>query len=441
MPQLPIEISLPPYLRFHQGKSDIHFRFEVPSRDRKAGFEPSCVPLGTDVAVAVKKVQTDLLPRLRAFREGGSAIALPSGPVPGTVDALIVQYTTDPISTFLANNSKRSQKIVGYQLKRAAEHVFRGGPNEGIRFGSTRYDAATTGEARRLRIEFETVQETDPKTGETTIRKRARTARLVFEAVKTMFFSMRTLDDTVPHPNPFAGLRFARNETEEIYAASLEDLLRMMAAGDRLNGASVSTMCLVAYDLQIRVESIGSRLMVEHYKPADRPDQMLITHWKTKQKRWIHLRNRDGRPLYPALEARLDECKGERTSGILIPRDGTDDQPWGKPDGSLSGAFYDRFHEIASAAGLHASLLFTSFRHGGITESAEAGCSEAEVMILSGHLEPRTAHRYIKKSRSRHEKAREKVLDNRDEELARIKRKHGGRRLASHATARIAGSK
>jgi len=439
--QLSVHISLPPHLRYHEGKDgNLHFRFEPPTRDRKAGFAPTCVPLGTNVGVAIKKVETDLLPRLRAFRMGGTALKMPTGPVPGTIDALIELYETEPTSTYFTNNTDRSRKQVHYYLKRAADHVFRGGHNEGMRLGSLRIDEAAPQDGRRFRIEFECVEEFDHETGGMVVRKRARTAKLVFEALKTMFFSMKGLHDDVPSENPFANLRFSRHETEEIYAACLEDLLLTMAAGKVLGCDSIATMCLVAYDLQIRVESIGSRLMVPHYKPADRPEMMKITHWKTKQSRWIHLRDRDGNPLYAELEARLDACKGDRTDGILIPRDGTADQPWGNPDGSLSTAFYDKFHEVVAAAGLHSDCKFTSFRHGGITEAAEAGCTDAEVMILSGHLDPSTAHGYIKKTRSRREKARLKVLDNRDDELARLKRKRAVVKRVSKAAPHIARS-
>ena len=98
------------------------------------------------------------------------------------------------------------------------------------------------------------------------------------------------------------------------------------------------------------------------------------------------------------------------------------------------------YRSIAAAAGLHPVCKFTSFRHGGITEAAEAGCTEAEVMILSGHLEPRTAHGYIKKTRSRREKARLKVIDNRNEELERLKHKHAGGKFGANAAVPIAKS-
>ncbi|MCG6205825.1 tyrosine-type recombinase/integrase [Rhodopseudomonas sp. HC1] len=421
MPQLPVSV-LPPYLRLHQGRdNELYFRFEVPTRDRKAGFEPCCVPLGTDVKVAIRRVENELLPRLYAFREGGRAIMIPQGPVPGTIDELIQVYTTDPSGTFLNNNSERGQKKIRYYLSRGADHIFREGPYAGRRFGSLPIDKLTAADGRRFRIEFEKVEERSDDTGEKEIRKRPRSAQLTFEAFKSMLFSTKGVHELVPSENPFAKLKFARHYTEEIYAATLEDLLRIIFAAEQMKCSSIATMCLVAYDLQIRVESIGGRLLVEHYKPADRPDQMLITHWKTKHKRWIHLHDRDGNPLYGALEARLDQCKGDRTSGILIPRDGTTDKPWGGRDESLSNTFYTKYHQVAAAAGLVADCKFTSFRHGGITESAEAGCTEPEVMILSGHLHPNTAHRYIKKTRSRREKARLKVVANRDAELARMR--------------------
>jgi hypothetical protein len=100
----------------------------------------------------------------------------------------------------------------------------------------------------------------------------------------------------------------------------------------------------------------------------------------------------------------------------------------------LTVAFYDKFKEIAAAADLHTDCTFTSFRHGGITESAEAGCNENEMMILRGHLHSGTVQKYAKRTRTGHEKAQLNVIALRDQELDRIAKatKTSTKALKSH---------
>jgi hypothetical protein len=420
-----ISVVLPPYTRIHTSEATgvDHLRWEISSKDRKAGFRPACVALGTDVPKAIARVENDLLPRLRAFQNRATSLLLPNAPVPDTVDELLHVYMTDPTSTYLTNCSEKTQKQIKRLLKQGADHVLESGPHEGLRFGSLTIEQANTVEARRLRIEFFVVKTPwiDPETGEGHLhcRVRPRVTELMFEAFKAAFNATRGIYRLTPADNPFARQKFATRMKKETYAADFDDLINTLVAANDKNRQNIGTMCLTAYDLKVRVESIGSRLMVEHYKPTDRPRQMLITHWKTKRATWIDLYDQDGKPLYGALETRLDECKGDRTTGILIPKDGTFDEPWGRPDGSMATGFYAELREILDDAGLPEACTFTSFRHGGITESAEAGCTENEMMILSGHLFAGTVQKYAKRTRTGREKAQKKVIALREEKIAR----------------------
>jgi len=421
-----VTVALLPYMRVHTSEATglHHLRWEVSTPIAKAGFKPACLALGTDVSKAVAKVENDLLPRLRAFQAGSAAIMLPKMPVPGTVDELVHVYMTHPTSTFLTRCNEKTRKQMTRLLAAGTDHRLRSGEHEGMRIGSLMIEQLTAVEARALRIEYETVEEAgiDPDTGETVtvVRNRPRMAELVFEALKTAFNAARGIYPKTPANNPFEKQKFGTRFRKETYAADFYDLLNTLLAAEETGKRNMGTKCLVAYDLKIRVESIGTKLMVEHYKPPHRPDQMLITHWKTKRATWIDLRDLDGDPLYPALEERLDECKGERTTGILIPKDGTVDEPWGTAEGTLQSSFYASFRELMEAAGLPDECKFTSFRHGGITESAEAGCTENEMMILSGHLHSGTVQRYAKKTRRGREAARKKVLASRQELIDRM---------------------
>ena len=54
--------------------------------------------------------------------------------------------------------------------------------------------------------------------------------------------------------------------------------------------------------------------------------------------------------------------------------------------------------EIIRAAGLRDELTFTSFRHGGFTESADADLSDAEIRAQGRHRSAKVLPRYAKRT-------------------------------------------
>lgn len=419
-----LSFVLPHYTRVHWSRTGKpYLRFEVSTAIKKAGFEPSCVALGSDIPKAIAKVEHDLLPRLRAFQDGASAIAVRTGPVPGTVDELVQTYKTDETSVY-QNCSEETKAENSDLMSKACNHVLRGGSFKGMRVGSVPVPMLQTTDARRLMIEYEKVEttEVDPETGDTIVKveKRSRTAEKVFGSLRAAFNGAKGIYRLAPEHNPFDKQRFATRMKQVMHAATFEDLIETLIAADTVGLSNMATMAFVAYDMEMRVLSIPSKLRVEHYKPADRPHQMQIVHWKTKRQEWIDLYDEDGTPLYPALEKRLDACKGDRTTGILIPMDGTTDQAWSDDDRKLPSSFYPVFRSLMRMVGLPDVCKFTSFRHGGITGTAEAGCTENEMMILSGHATAATVQLYVKRSRRARTKARKKVMVYQAEILANM---------------------
>ena len=51
--------------------------------------------------------------------------------------------------------------------------------------------------------------------------------------------------------------------------------------------------------------------MVEHYRPADRPNHIYVINWKTGTGEWEPLFDDNGDPLYPTLIRELDEIEGQ----------------------------------------------------------------------------------------------------------------------------------
>jgi hypothetical protein len=224
--------------------------------------------------------------------------------------------------------------------------------------------------------------------------KRANKARDLWRLV---FNNMRGTFDGVPNPNPFEGTRHLKEKTTPTLAASLLHTA-MFDDGARLENAPlVGTGALASYEFQLRPTAVLTTWRCEHWKPAGRPREVFLVRPKVGNSRWLDLYDRWGQPLFPALEKRLDACKGDRTTGILIPRDGTYDTPWAPLDSQeLPRPFYDLFHRIKARVRLPEDMQWRSFRTGGISESADSGSTEAELMALSGHLDPRTAKIYVR---------------------------------------------
>ena len=54
--------------------------------------------------------------------------------------------------------------------------------------------------------------------------------------------------------------------------------------------------------------------------------------------------------------------------------------------------------EVIRAAGLRDALTFTSFRHGGFTEAADAGLSDAEMRAAGRHKSAKVLPTYAKRT-------------------------------------------
>lgn len=101
--------------------------------------------------------------------------------------------------------------------------------------------------------------------------------------------------------------------------------------------------------------------------------------------------------------AELDAIKQRIVSGLMIRRDRTDRRtgvpvPWITPRGGLD---YLRatVKAIVRAAGLRDELSFTSFRHGGFTEAADADLTDAQMRAAGRHRSARQLPTYAKRTR------------------------------------------
>src|SRR5262249_30096598 len=152
----------------------------------------------------------------------------------------------------------------------------------------------------------------------------------------------------------------------------------------------------IAWEWLQRERDIFASFDVTHYRPRERPNAVRVLHAKTSEENWIPLFDDAGVPLYPELMGELDALKRDRIGGLMLRRDWGDQAPW-RTAGSGDLALMSRKTKaIIRAAGLRDELTFTSFRHGGFTEAADADLSDAEMRAAGRHKSAKVLPTYAK---------------------------------------------
>ena len=126
-----------------------------------------------------------------------------------------------------------------------------------------------------------------------------------------------------------------------------------------------------------------------------------VIHAKTNEENWVPLFDDAGAPLYPELMAELDAVRRGKIGGLVLTRDWGDRLPWPTwpaPDNPDLSLMSRKVKEIIRAAGLRDALTFTSFRHGGFTEAADADLSDAEIRAQGRHKSAKVLPRYAKRT-------------------------------------------
>ena len=197
----------------------------------------------------------------------------------------------------------------------------------------------------------------------------------------------------------------------ETPTATWEELVAFRAAARKLGYSSVATAALVAWEWLQREEHVFGAFEITHYRPRERPNSVKIVHPKNGEEAWWPLFDErehqpEHYPLFPELMAELDAIKASAVIGIdglMFRRDhahrrGKAPRPWVTPRGDLDH-FRSVVKDIIRAAGLRDELSFTSFRHGGFTEGADADMTDAELRAAGRHRSARQLPTYAKRTR------------------------------------------
>ena len=200
--------------------------------------------------------------------------------------------------------------------------------------------------------------------------------------------------------NPFAqmGLKSSDKKTP---TATYEELQSFRSKAIEMELPSLATAALIGWEWLQRESDIFGTFDVSHYRPKERPNTVRVIHAKTNEENWIDLFDENGVPLYPELMLELDAIRRDRIGGLMLTRDWGDRRPWPtlpKPDLIDLGQVSLKVKKIIRAAGLRNELSFTSFRHGGFTEAADADLSDAEIRAQGRHRSAKVLPRYAKRT-------------------------------------------
>lgn len=386
---------LPRYVRRKALRSGAWaYFFEVPTWARKAGCTLENEALGTDYAAAVRRAEDVLLPQLDSWRTAGLSDMTPIGPQRGTFDWLLATYKAHRTFAELGRWTRMRHQI-GFDL--VAGYVLKDGRKVGtLPLTLLRADVVDAIYERLMVVEEKTAD------GQVIKRERRATANHAMKSCRRAWFVVARLHpDDVSGPNPFAkmGLKSKEKETP---TATMEELRAFVAQADKEGRLSLGTAAWMAWEWAPREEDIFGTFDATHYRPKERPNAVRVIHAKTREEAWIPLTDEAGAPLYPELVARLDAMRAGRIAGLMIVRDWKErdkeaPSPWVTAAGDLT---YMR-HEVKRlirAAGLRDELSFRSFRHGGITEAADADATDREIQAVTRHRSSKVLPRYAKRT-------------------------------------------
>jgi hypothetical protein len=368
--------------------------FHVPTWARKAGCTLQNEPLGIDYEAAVERAEKILLPALDDWRTGGAtAESPPVVPATGTLDWVFAEYRSDRRYTKLDPKSKRNHEqgfklVGGYILK------------DGSRLGQKPAQAIDTALTDDL-YEKLLILKTIDADGNVIERERRTTVNHAMKSCRRAWnVCGRRNPGKLPLVNPFAqmGLRSSDRETP---TATYEELVTFRTKAIELGLPSLATAALVGWEWLQRETDIFATFDVSHYRPKERPNMVRVVDEKTNNESWIPLLDDAGAPLYPELMAELDAIKRDRIGGLMLCRDWGKRGPWPtwpKPDQPDFTHLSRKVKEVIRAAGLRDELSFTSFRHGGFTETGDAELTDREILAQGRHTTVKVLPKYTKRT-------------------------------------------
>lgn len=266
----------------------------------------------------------------------------------------------------------------------------------GVEVGAARIAAITTAVTDAIYEKLLVVTETDAE-GNTVERERKTTINNAMKSCRRAWnIAARRNPGKFPPVNPFAQMGLISSD-RETPTATFDELKTFRAKAVEMGYLSLATASLLAWEWLQREEAIFGVFDVAHYRPRERSHAVRVLHPKTDEENWIPLFDEAGVALYPELMTELDMIKSGRIGGLMIRRDWGDRRPWPTEKGDL-GQMSRTVKNIIRAAGMRDELTFTSFRHGGFTEGADADLNDAELRAMGRHKSAKVLPIYAKRT-------------------------------------------
>lgn len=387
-------LPLPDYTLRKPLRGGWGYYFNVPTWARKAGCPIENEALGRDYDIAIRRVEDVLLPAFRSWRSAGATddkIAVPAKT--GTLDWVFAEYRGDRKYTRLSAKHRRNHEVgfkhVGdYQLK------------DGRRLGAVPLAGINTAVIDKVYEKLLIVLVKDDA-GNLIERERRTSINHAMKSCRRAWnVTARRHPGKLPVVNPFASMSLISSD-RETPTATYDDLVAFRTKAVELGLHSLATAALVAWDWLQRETDIFATFSIEHYRPKDRPNMVRIIDAKTGSESWVPLFDEDGTALYPELMTELDAIKRDRIGGLMLRRDWGTMGPWptwSKPDMPDFTHMSRKTKQIIRAAGLRDELSFTSFRHGGLTETGDAELTDREILAQSRHTTAKVLPKYVKRT-------------------------------------------
>jgi hypothetical protein len=343
----------------------VAYYWSPPTWAKERGCRVTSEALGTDYAEAKRRCDDVLNPQFDAWRTGVQTPNVERA-IAGSFDWMVCIYKSSPRYSNLPAKTRRSYDAV---LRLISSHTLK----DGRSFGCLPLRSITPGAADRL---FVRIKER-PGGGE-----RVRTAVLAMRICQRAWnVARRDQPNAVPATNPFEkmGLSYKARPTRPF---THDELVRFVRAADAEGEPSIGTAAMIAFYWLQREGDILARLSWTDYRPTDAPGTVRILHHKTRELIDLPLFDEDATPLWPELVARLESTP--RYGTLIVTRDHPDAHrkvhlPW------TEDYFRHRVAEVRAVAGIDPDAKFMGLRHGGNTEGADAGLTDAQLRALSGH--------------------------------------------------------
>ena len=371
------------------------YYFNVPTWARKAGCVIANEALGRDYDAAVRRVENVLLPAFRSWRSEGATddtkFALPAKI--GTLDWVFAEYRSDRKYKRLSAKQRRNHEV---GFKHVGGFVLK----DGRRLGSLILPAINTAVIDAVYEKLLVVSEKDAD-GNLIERERRTSINHAMKSCRRAWnVAARRHPGKLPIVNPFASMGLISSD-RETPTATYEELIEFRSKAAELGLHSLATAALIGWEWLQRETDIFATFMVEHYRPKERPNMVRVIDEKTTAESWVPLFDEIGVALYPELMAELDAIKRERIGGLMLRRDWGARGPWPtwpKPDMPDFTHMSRKTKEVIRAAGLRDELSFTSFRHGGMTETGDAELTDREILAQSRHTTVKVLPKYVKRT-------------------------------------------